>query len=110
VALGSGTSLSGGSKVGIEPPLLSQPLQLAYHNACHLAHAQGVVQAPRRLLGMIPNLVLLPIAESDLCCGSAGLYNIEQPEVAGRLGERKVRRILEAGAQAVATGNIGCIV
>jgi glycolate oxidase iron-sulfur subunit len=59
---------------------------------------------------MIPNLVLLPIAESDLCCGSAGLYNIEQPEVAGRLGERKVRRILEAGAQAVATGNIGCIV
>ncbi len=93
-----------------EPPSLTEPIRLAYHDACHLAHAQGVVGAPRRLLSQISNLTLVPLAESDLCCGSAGLYNIEQPDVARRLGGRKTQRILESGAQAVATGNIGCIV
>lgn len=85
-------------------------LKLAYHDACHLAHAQGVTAAPRRLLAKIPNLELLPIPESELCCGSAGTYNIEQPELARQLGERKVQHILSTGAQAVATGNIGCMV
>ena len=94
----------------LEPPELPQPLRLAYHDACHLAHAQGVTEAPRRLLAKIPNLTLVPLLESDLCCGSAGLYNLEQPEVARQLGQRKAQRILEAGVQAVATGNIGCIV
>jgi len=94
----------------VVPPDLPEPLSLAYHDACHLAHAQGVTEAPRRLLAKIPNLTLVPLTESDLCCGSAGLYNIEQPELARRLGQRKTQRILESGARAVAAGNIGCIV
>jgi glycolate oxidase iron-sulfur subunit len=93
-----------------EPPPLVHPLRLAYHDACHLAHAQGVTEAPRRLLRKIPNLTLVPFPESDLCCGSAGMYNIEQPEIARSLGERKARNILNAGVQAVATGNIGCMI
>jgi glycolate oxidase iron-sulfur subunit len=59
---------------------------------------------------MIPNLEILPIPEAELCCGSAGTYNIEQPELARRLGERKAKNILSTGAQAVASGNIGCMV
>lgn len=94
----------------VPPPPLPSPLPLAYHDACHLAHAQGVTAAPRRLLGQIPNLILLPVAESEYCCGSAGTYNIEQPETAQALGQRKAQRLLDAGAAAVATGNIGCLV
>ncbi len=94
----------------IELPELKTPFKLAYQDACHLAHAQGVTAAPRRLLAMIPNLEILPIPEAELCCGSAGTYNIEQPELARRLGERKVQNILSTGAQAVASGNIGCMV
>jgi glycolate oxidase iron-sulfur subunit len=93
-----------------EPPPLPKPLRLAYHDACHLAHAQGVRQAPRNLLEAIPNLTLLGIDESDMCCGSAGTYNLTQPEIAARLGQRKANHILNAGAEAVAAGNIGCIV
>ena len=92
------------------PPSLPQPLKLAYHDACHLAHAQGVRQPPRRLLEAVPNLTLFEIAESELCCGSAGTYNLTQPEIAARLGQRKATHILESGAEAVAAGNIGCIV
>jgi len=92
------------------PPALEQPLRLAYHDACHLAHAQGVTAAPRRLLQRIPNLELLPLPEGDLCCGSAGSYNLEQPETARLLGERKAHNILNCGADAVACGNIGCLV
>ena len=92
------------------PPGLPQPLKLAYHDACHLAHAQRVTEAPRRLLLQIANLTLVPLPESDLCCGSAGTYNIEQPETAHLLGERKAKHILDTGAQAVTTGNIGCMV
>ncbi len=94
----------------VEPPPLPEPLKLAYHDACHLAHAQRVTTAPRHLLESIPNLTLLAIPEADLCCGSAGTYNLEQPETARQLGERKARHILSTGAQAVATGNIGCLV
>ncbi len=98
-------------KLGLqEPSALSEPMQVAYHDACHLAHAQGITAAPRQLLAQVPNLTLLPIAESEICCGSAGTYNIEQPETAGKLGERKTRHILDSGAQAVISGNIGCLV
>ena len=92
------------------PPPLPQPLKLAYHDACHLAHAQGVRQPPRRILEAIPNLTLFEIAEGELCCGSAGTYNLTQPEIAARLGQRKAENILNTGAEAVAAGNIGCIV
>jgi glycolate oxidase iron-sulfur subunit len=93
-----------------EPKPLPQPIKLAYHDACHLAHAQGVWGAPRRLLSAIPNLTLIEIPEGEICCGSAGTYNIEQPDIANELGERKARSILTTEAEAVATGNIGCLV
>jgi glycolate oxidase iron-sulfur subunit len=94
----------------VTPPPLPQPLKVAYHDACHLAHAQGVTQQPRSLLRSIPNLTLLEIPEGELCCGSAGTYNMEQPEIAGRLGQRKAANILRTGADAIAAGNIGCLV
>lgn len=91
------------------PPPLTEPLTVAYHDACHLAHAQGVTSQPRRLLAAIPNVTLREVPEGELCCGSAGTYNLEQPEIARQLGERKARNILSTGAQAVVTGNIGCM-
>ena len=85
-------------------------MRVAYHDACHLAHAQGVRDAPRRLLQAIPNLTLVEIAEGDMCCGSAGSYSLEQPEIARALGERKARHVLDAAPDVLATGNIGCLV
>jgi glycolate oxidase iron-sulfur subunit len=93
----------------VAPPPLAHPLSASYHDACHLANAQGVRSEPRALLSSIPNLTLLEIPEGDLCCGSAGTYNLEQPEIAGQLGERKARNILATGAEAIITGNIGCL-
>ena len=85
------------------------PLRVAYHDACHLAHAQGVRSAPRELLRAIPDLELVEVgAERDVCCGSAGIYNLVQPEAAAELGERKARHLLATGAQAIAAGNPGC--
>jgi glycolate oxidase iron-sulfur subunit len=92
-----------------ELPLGPLPATVAYHDACHLAHGQRVRQEPRALLARIPGLRLVELADSDLCCGSAGVYNIMEPEVAGRLLEWKVRRIVESGARIVAAGNPGCL-
>jgi glycolate oxidase iron-sulfur subunit len=91
------------------PANLPKPLKVAYHDACHLAHAQGVQAAPRKLLKSIANLTLLEIPEGEICCGSAGTYNLEQPVIAGELGRRKAYNILNTGAEAVVTGNIGCM-
>jgi glycolate oxidase iron-sulfur subunit len=84
------------------------PLRVAYHDSCHLAHAQGVRAQPRALLGDIPELELVEPAEWEVCCGSAGLYNLFQPEAAGDLGRRKAENLLATGAEAVAAGNPGC--
>ncbi|HET8979699.1 MAG TPA: heterodisulfide reductase-related iron-sulfur binding cluster [Solirubrobacteraceae bacterium] len=85
------------------------PLRVAYHDACHLAHAQGVRSAPRELLRAIPGLELVEVgAERDVCCGSAGIYNLVQPEAAAALGARKARHLIDTGAQAIAAGNPGC--
>ncbi|HXK62155.1 MAG TPA: heterodisulfide reductase-related iron-sulfur binding cluster [Acidobacteriota bacterium] len=92
------------------PPALSRPWRVAYHDACHLLHAQGIREAPRRLLRSIPNLDLLDPPDSETCCGSAGTYNLQQPVMAGQLGEQKARNILATGAEALAAGNIGCLV
>ncbi len=97
-------------ELGMKAPApLNRELRVAYHDACHLAHAQGVREAPRRLLASIPNLELLEVPEGDICCGSAGTYNIEQPEIARTLGNQKARNVLQTGAQALAAGNIGCL-
>ncbi len=85
------------------------PLRVAYHDACHLAHAQGVREQPRALLRDIPELELLEVGtERDLCCGSAGVYNVLQPAAAAELGVRKARHLLETSAEAVAAANPGC--
>ena len=92
----------------LAPATLVDPLTVTYQDACHLAHAQHITQAPRRLLSRIPGLHLREMNESSLCCGSAGVYNITQPEMAARLGERKARNVADARANFVATGNPGC--
>jgi glycolate oxidase iron-sulfur subunit len=84
-------------------------LRVAYHDACHLQHAQGVRSQPRALLSSIPGLELVEIPESAICCGSAGIYNLVQPEAAKELGDRKAQLIAPLKAEVVATGNPGCI-
>ncbi len=81
---------------------------VTYQDACHLAHAQRITAAPRRLLGKIPGLEVREMGESSLCCGSAGIYNVTEPEMAQRLQRRKTERILEVEPEIVATANPGC--
>jgi glycolate oxidase iron-sulfur subunit len=96
---------------GLDPraPRARLDISVAYHDACHLAHAQGVRREPRALLESIPGLTIAPIAENEICCGSAGIFNLVQPEMAAELGRRKAERIAEAKADIVATSNPGCI-
>jgi glycolate oxidase iron-sulfur subunit len=82
---------------------------IAYHDACHLGHAQGIRSQPRELLRAIPGLKLTEIAEADLCCGSAGVYNLLNPEPATELGDRKARNVLDTGASVLVTANPGCL-
>jgi glycolate oxidase iron-sulfur subunit len=93
------------------PVARRHPLEMsvAYHDACHLGHAQGVRAQPRRLLEAIPGLQLKEIAEGELCCGSAGIYNIMNPEPAQELGDRKAANIVATGAQVLVTANPGCL-
>ncbi len=85
------------------------PMRVAYHDACHLRHAQGIHSQPRELLAGIPELEVAEIAEASLCCGSAGVYNLLQPEAAQQLGDRKVANLLPTQAQAVVSANPGCL-
>ncbi len=85
-------------------------LRVAYQDACHLGHAQGIRDAPRRLLLSIPGLELLEPAEQAICCGSAGIYNLTQPEPARELGERKAANVAATGADVYAAANPGCLV
>lgn len=94
--------------LGAISPTKSVPLKVAYHDACHLAHAQRIRQQPRDLLKLIPGLTQVPLAESDICCGAAGSYNLTEAEMADRLGQRKVRNILASGAEAIVSANAGC--
>ena len=87
------------------------PLEIraTYHDACHLRHAQQIYKQPRALLEMIPGLELIPLPESELCCGAAGSYNLTQPDMATRLGDRKAANVVTTGAKAMFTGNVGCL-
>jgi len=94
------------------PPIAPRhplPLRIAYHDACHLAHGQGVRREPRAVLTAIPGTTIVPIPESDICCGSAGVFNLLQPDMAGALGRRKAEQINSTGADVVVTSNPGCI-
>ncbi|NMO54704.1 4Fe-4S dicluster domain-containing protein [Actinoplanes sp. TBRC 11911] len=92
--------------VAVRHPL---PLSVAYHDACHLGHAQGVRTQPRALLAGIPELKLSEIADPELCCGSAGIWNVLNPEPAAELGDRKARNVLDTGADLLVTANPGCL-
>jgi len=83
-------------------------VRAAYHDACHLRHAQRIVEQPRQLLRGIPGLTLVEIADSDQCCGSAGIYNLVEPESARQIGERKVANVLEASPELLVSANPGC--
>ena len=83
-------------------------LRATYHDACHLCHAQKIREQPRDLLSLVPGLELIPLNESEICCGAAGSYNLTQPEMAAQLGRRKLDNILKTKAQAVITANAGC--
>jgi glycolate oxidase iron-sulfur subunit len=85
------------------------PMKAVYHDACGLSHGQKIRSQPRQLLAMIPGLELVPLPESEHCCGAAGSYNITQPEMAAQVGRRKAQNILATGAQAVFAGNVGCL-
>jgi glycolate oxidase iron-sulfur subunit len=88
----------------------SMSLRVAYHDSCHLQHAQKVRQQPRDLLAAIPGLQLMEIPEAPLCCGSAGIYNMVQPDTAQALGDRKAGWIAPLKPDVVATGNPGCLI
>jgi glycolate oxidase iron-sulfur subunit len=83
-------------------------LRVAYHDACHLAHAQGVRQPPRDMLRSIPGIEILPFAEPEICCGSAGIYNLVEPDAAQELGDRKAAHIDAVSPDLIATANPGC--
>ena len=84
------------------------PVTVAYHDACHLAHAQRITAAPRELLQSVPDLTVRELGDAGTCCGSAGIYNLVQPEAAGQLGARKAAAVADAGADLAVSGNPGC--
>jgi glycolate oxidase iron-sulfur subunit len=84
-------------------------LSVAYHDACHLGHAQGIRAQPRQTLATVPGLELREIADPEICCGSAGVYNLLQPQAAAQLGQRKAEHVLATGADLLVTSNPGCM-
>jgi glycolate oxidase iron-sulfur subunit len=91
------------------PAGAGRPQRIAYHDACHLANAQNVRREPRDLLRAIPGVELCEVPDAHLCCGSAGSYNLDQPQIAASLVEKKARAVLATGAEVLASGNIGCL-
>jgi len=96
-------------ELGLVRPKGRIKVSATYHDACHLAHAQQVREAPRNLLGAIPGLRLADLPETELCCGAAGTYNLTEPEMSQRLSRRKMQNILSTGARVVVTANAGCL-
>ncbi len=98
--------------IELGPVKPTHPLKMkaTYHDACHLCHGQQIRKQPRQLLELIPELQLTALNESEICCGAAGSYNLTQPEMAERLGQRKAKNVLETNADAVFSGNVGCLI
>ncbi len=97
------------SEIGVRPATSSaEPFNATYHEACHLCHGQKITKQPREILRAVPGLSLVELPESMWCCGSAGIYNITQPEMAEQLQKRKLNNILKTGVKVVAAGNPGC--
>jgi len=96
------------AELGPVAPRAELPVTAAYHDACHLGHAQRITAQPRALLRGVPGLVLAEVADAGTCCGSAGIYNLVQPEAAAALGERKARAVAATGADLLVSANPGC--
>ena len=94
--------------VGGDAGSLPEPTRVAYHDACHALRAQGIHDQPRELLRAIGNLELVEIPNGDRCCGAAGIYNVTEPEMSGRLMHEKAEAVVSTGAALVASGNPGC--
>ncbi|HYE94325.1 MAG TPA: heterodisulfide reductase-related iron-sulfur binding cluster, partial [Terriglobales bacterium] len=97
------------AKAPLRGPLRPVPMTVTYHDPCHVVHGQKIRKEPRQLLAQVPDLKVVDLPESDWCCGSAGIYNLTQPEMAARLLARKVEHVLSTRADAVITANPGCI-
>ena len=97
------------AELGLPPAPIRLDQRVAVHDACHLAHGQGIRDAPRQLLASIPGLELVELHESDFCCGSAGTYNLTERELAGRLRTRKINAIVDSRADVIAAANPGCL-
>jgi glycolate oxidase iron-sulfur subunit len=98
------------AQIGFRTPHTAhRTLTVTYHESCHLSHGQKVVNQPRELLRAIPGLKLVELTEANWCCGSAGIYNLTQPEMANELLDRKIKHIRSTGATVVATANPGCL-
>ena len=95
--------------IGIATPPPGPEQVTTYHESCHLCHGQKVSAQPRQLLRAIPGVKLVELPEANWCCGSAGVYNLTQPEMAGELLERKMKHIRSTKCEVVATGNPGCL-
>jgi glycolate dehydrogenase iron-sulfur subunit len=93
----------------LNPKMVQLPLRVAYDDPCHLLHGQGISLEPRQLLQQIPGVTLVPFKEADWCCGSAGTYNLTQPEMAMHLLDRKIQHIAAVDPDVIATGNPGCL-
>jgi glycolate oxidase iron-sulfur subunit len=98
------------AEVGPAPPMRSLPSRVVYQDACHLLHAQRIRQQPRDLIGAIPGVTLVEMRDGDRCCGSAGIYNLTEPEMAERLGEQKAANVVDTGADVVVSANPGCLI
>jgi glycolate oxidase iron-sulfur subunit len=96
------------AELGPAAPRHPLPVTAAYHDACHLGHAQRITRQPRELLRAIPELSLVELPDAGTCCGSAGVYNLLQPEAASELGARKAQAVLDAGAPLLISANPGC--
>jgi glycolate oxidase iron-sulfur subunit len=97
------------AELGLDVPLQTMRLKAAYHDSCHLLHAQAIHEQPRELLRAIPGLELLELPESAICCGSAGIYNLVEPGPAQQLADRKAQHIARSGAQLLVSANPGCL-
>jgi glycolate oxidase iron-sulfur subunit len=96
------------AELGPAAPRHPLPVTAAYHDACHLGHAQRITRQPRELLRAIPDLTLVELPDAGTCCGSAGVYNLLQPEAASELGARKAQAVRDTGAPLLISANPGC--
>jgi glycolate oxidase iron-sulfur subunit len=97
------------AELGFDRPVTPVRLKVAYHDSCHLQHAQGIRTQPRQLLNAIPGLEVIELPEAAICCGSAGIFNLTEPATARELADRKARNIIDSGAQVLVSANPGCL-